>query len=102
MESIICVLRQGGITLVLFFANSLQVYIIFQLMGLKRMILKQFISKFLLHCLISKAILRSINRKNSFFHRYKLNPTQETKRKYTRYRNTPYKCIANGQKELFC
>ena len=50
---------------------------------------------------ISKAILRSINRKNSFFHRYKLNPTQETKRKYTRYRNTLTNVLRMAKKNYF-
>ena len=49
---------------------------------------------------INKAILRSING-IFFFHRYKLNPTQETKRKYTRYRNTLTNVLRMAKQNYF-
>jgi len=37
---------------------------------------------------ISKSILRSINRKNNLFYQFKINPTKQSKLKYTSYKNT--------------
>ena len=37
---------------------------------------------------ITKSLLRSINRKNNLYNKYKINPTEHTKTKYTNYKNT--------------
>ena len=36
---------------------------------------------------ISKSLLRSINRKNNLYYRFRSNPTEVTRKKYTNYRN---------------
>lgn len=36
---------------------------------------------------ISKSLLKSINKKNRLFHKYKLNPSNNNKKKYTKYKN---------------
>ena len=51
---------------------------------------------------VTKTILRSINRKNKPFYKYKSNPTQQTKQKYTKYRNTLTSVLRCAKKDHYC
>ena len=50
---------------------------------------------------INKSLLKCINRKNSLFHKYKHNPTTESKLKYTQYRNVLTNSLRIAKKFYF-
>ena len=50
---------------------------------------------------ISTSILRSINRKNNLFYKYKKKPTEQTRSKYVNYKNTLTKLLRIQKKEYY-
>ena len=50
---------------------------------------------------ISKALLRSINRKNNLYYNFKIKGTEQAKARYTRYKNTLTKTIRLAKKKYF-
>ena len=51
---------------------------------------------------ITKNLLRSINRKNNLYYKYKVNPTEHTKRKYTNYKNVLTSLLRREKRLYYC
>ena len=49
---------------------------------------------------MTKSLLRSINRKNNLYYKYKTNPTDISKRKYTTYKNI-LTSLLRGEKKMY-
>ena len=50
---------------------------------------------------ISKSLLRSINRKNRLYYKYKMNKSQSSKDKYTSYKNTLTKILRLEKRKYY-
>ena len=50
---------------------------------------------------ITQSILRSINRKNNLFYKYRCNPTEKNKKKYVSYKNTLTKLLRTQKKNFY-
>ena len=50
---------------------------------------------------ITQSILRSINRKNNLFYKYRCNPTEKNKKKYVAYKNTLIKLLRTQKKSFY-
>ena len=50
---------------------------------------------------VTKSVLRSINRKNNLFYKYKTNPNDKTREKYTRYKNILTNVLRQAKKQYY-
>ena len=51
--------------------------------------------------MVTKSVLRSINRKNNLFYKYKTNPNDKTREKYTRYKNILTNVLRQAKKQYY-
>ena len=51
---------------------------------------------------VNSTLLKSINRKNRLFYKYKCIPTNKNRMKYTNYKNTLTNLLRNAKKEYYC
>ena len=49
---------------------------------------------------VSKSLLRSINRKNNLYYKYRANPNDTTREKYVKYKNTLTTLLRSKKKEI--
>ena len=50
---------------------------------------------------ITKSLLRSLNRKNNFYYKYRANPTSKSREKYVKYKNTLTTLLRSEKKKFY-